>query len=74
MRRMLPEILLLIARRVRDRRNKLSFHLWNSGIGVFISGCFLRGIINISGRFTEYDKKYWIVGGVFFGSASLITI
>ena len=46
-----------------------SYNLWNSGIAMFINGCLIRGIINISGRFTEYDTIYWLLGTGFLFSA-----
>lgn len=54
---------------VRTRISRAAFNLWNSGIAVLIFGCLLRGIINISGRFTDYDKYYWIAGGLLLLSA-----
>lgn len=46
-----------------------SYNLWNSGIAIFINGCLIKGIINISGRFTEYDTIYWLLGTCFILSA-----
>lgn len=46
-----------------------SYNLWNSGIAIFINGCLIRGIINISGRFTEYDGLYWFLGTCFLLAA-----
>lgn len=46
-----------------------SYNLWNSGIAIFINGCLIRGIINISGRFTEYDTIYWFLGTCFLLAA-----
>lgn len=50
--------------------HRLSFNLWNAGIAVLVSGCLVRGIINISGRFTEYDKWYWISGMCMLAAAA----
>jgi hypothetical protein len=30
-----------------------------------------RGIVNISGRYTDLDRIYWITGWVFLGAAIL---
>lgn len=48
---------------------RIAFNLWNSGLAVWTVGCLFRGIVNISGRFTELDRIYWIGGWVFFGLA-----
>ena len=42
-----------------------AFNLWNSGLAVHISGCLVRGIIEISGRVCDYDNYYWIIDGIF---------
>lgn len=42
--------------------NRIGYNLWNSGVAVLIHGCIIKGIIHISGRFTEYDSIYWILG------------
>lgn len=59
---MLPAIALQLTGK-RVYVNRVSFNLWNAGIAVLVSGCLIRGIISISGRFTEYDKWYWLAGG-----------
>lgn len=41
-----------------------AFNLWNSGLAVHVSGCLVRGIIEISGRVCDYDHYYWIAGGI----------
>lgn len=53
----------------RVRITRVAFNLWNSGIAVLIFACLIRGIINISGRFTDYDKYYRIAGGLLLISA-----
>ncbi len=45
--------------------SRSAFNLWNSGLAVHISGCLVRGIIEISGRVCDYDNYYWIIGGIF---------
>lgn len=41
------------------------FNLWNTAIASFTLGCLFRGIVNISGRFTERDVIYMVIGFVF---------
>lgn len=53
----------------RTRITRVAFNLWNSGIAVLIFACLIRGIVNISGRFTDYDKYYWIAGGLLLFSS-----
>lgn len=48
-----------------------AFNLWNSGLAVRVSGCLVRGIIEISGRTCDYDNYYWIVSGIFLTLAAL---
>ena len=48
-----------------------TFNLWNSGLAVWAVGCLFRGIVNISGRFTDLDRIYWIAGWVFLSAAVL---
>lgn len=39
--------------------------LFNSSLAVFVSGCIIKGIIEISGRSSDYDI-YYIAGGLLF--------
>lgn len=39
--------------------NRASFLLFNSGLAIAISGCLIRGIIEMSGRSTTLDRPYW---------------
>jgi len=34
----------------------------------------VRAIINISGRYTEYDAIYWVASGVLFAAAVALSI
>ena len=48
--------------------HKKTFHpvvrtLWHCGIMVLVHGFLIKGIIMISGRFTEYEQIYLILGG-----------
>lgn len=51
-----------------------AFNLWNSGVAVLTFGCLVRGIIEISGRFTSYDACYWWAAGGFFLAALLVQL
>ena len=53
---------------------RIPFNLWNSGLSIWAVGCLFRGIVNISGRFTELDQLYWIGGWVFLIAACLCEI
>jgi hypothetical protein len=46
-----------------------AFNLWNSGLAVWTVGCLFRGIVNISGRFTDLDSIYWVTGWIFLAAA-----
>lgn len=48
-----------------------AFNLWNSGMAVWAVGCLFRGIVNISGRFTDLDRVYWILGWIFLAAATV---
>ena len=46
-----------------------AFNLWHSGLAVWTVGCLFRGIVNISGRYTDLDRIYWIAGAAFLAAA-----
>lgn len=69
----LPAALALFAGKARGIC-RTAFNLWNSGIAALVCGCLVRGVINISGRFTEYDVWYWLVGGTLLLSAVAATL
>ena len=48
--------------------------LWNSAIATLSAGMLVRAIINISGRYTEYDAIYWVASGVLFAAAVALSI
>lgn len=50
---------------------RVSFNLWNSGIATLTAGFLVRGIINISGRFTQYDQLYWALAACLLVAAVL---
>lgn len=43
--------------------------LWNSAVATLTSGCLVRAVINISGRYTGYDAVYWATAGMLFAAA-----
>ena len=67
---MAPSLGLLLAARA-ERLNRSAFNLWNSGIAALIFGCLVRGSVNVSGRFTAYDRVYWATGGALLLAALL---
>lgn len=48
-----------------------AFNLWNSGLAAWTVGCLFRGIVNISGRFTDLDRIYRIMGWGFLAAATV---
>lgn len=55
----------------RKRMDRVMFLLWNSAIGILVSGCLIKGIIEMSGRNTELEGYYWVGGAVFGLLASM---
>lgn len=45
--------------------NRYSILLFNSSIAIIVSGCLVKGIIEISGRTTTFETPYWW-GATFF--------
>ncbi len=54
--------------------SRISYNLWNCGIATLLSGCIVRGIINISGRYSDYDIIYRIGTGLFFIVSILLSL
>jgi hypothetical protein len=48
-----------------------AYNLWNSGMAIWAVGCLFRGIVNISGRYTDLDRVYNTAGWVFLTAALL---
>lgn len=44
--------------------HRYAVYFWNTAIALFINGALMKGIIEISGRFTSYDKMYYIIGAI----------
>ena len=51
------------------RRTAIRF--WNSAIASLTTGMLVRAVIDISGRYTRYDRIYWILAGALFFAAVL---
>ena len=52
---------------------KVANNLYNSGLALIVSGMLIKGIINISGRYTDAHKIY-IYAGVIFLCISILTL
>lgn len=46
-------------------KNQLSKLLLNSSLAILVSGCLIKGIIEISGRSTSLEIPYWWAGLIF---------
>lgn len=51
--------------------NRAAGLLWNSSLAIFVSGCLVKGVIEISGRSTSLDIPYWWAG-LGFATLSLV--
>ena len=56
------------------RPGKAVRRLWNSAVAMLSAGMLVRAIINIAGRYTDYDTIYWIVSGALFITAIAVYI
>ena len=66
---------LLISRMKPTKRPGVNARrLWNTAVAALSSGMLVRAVINISGRYTEYDLIYWILSGALFIAAMALTI
>lgn len=61
----------LLMRRIKPikRPGTYARRVWNTAVATLSCGMLVRAIINISGRYTEYDTIYWILSGVLFAAA-----
>ncbi len=55
---------------IKYKFSRIAYNLWNSGVAVLTCGCLIRGIIEISGRTTDYDVIYWVLGGILLMAAA----
>lgn len=44
--------------------NRLAFNLWNASAATFVFGCIVKGIIEISGRQTDFERIYFSLGSL----------
>ncbi|HWQ96801.1 MAG TPA: hypothetical protein VN538_01715 [Clostridia bacterium] len=54
---------------VFKRSNAAARSVWNSAVATLICGMLVRAVINISGRYTDYDTIYWVLAGALFATA-----
>lgn len=69
----LPALLFSKAKTAR-RPNVAARRVWNSAVATLSAGMLVRSVINISGRYTDYDMIYWILSGALFLAAIALTI
>ncbi|MDY3122762.1 hypothetical protein [Suipraeoptans intestinalis] len=60
--------------RIPYRPNASSTYFWNMAIALFLNGCLIKSIIEISGRFTSYDRMYWIGGTICIAASLLLSL
>jgi len=70
---MLPA-LLMSRIRAGIRPRILVRRIWNTAVATLSCGMLVRAIINISGRYTEYDIIYWILSGILFLAAGALSL
>lgn len=44
--------------------NRLAFNLWNASAATFVFGCIVKGVIEISGRQTDFERIYFSLGSL----------
>lgn len=59
----------ILDRFARSRPARPVRRLWNSAVATLTTGFLVRAVINISGRYTDYDSLYWVISGAFFLTA-----
>ena len=70
---LIPALLFLRTRTTRQP-GRCARRIWNSAIATLSCGMLVRSVINISGRYTDYDMIYWVVSGVLFLAVVALTI
>ena len=60
---------LLLGRYAKRPPAQAARRLWNSAVATLTTGFLVRAVINISGRFTDYDGLYWLLAGALFAAA-----
>mgnify|MGYP006972411465 CR=1 FL=1 len=66
----LAPALLLMRTRASLQPGRSVRRIWNSAVATLTCGMLVRAVINISGRYTEYDTIYWIASGLLFLAAA----
>lgn len=66
--------LIRIRLRIPYRPNALSRYFWNMAIALFFNGCLVKSVIEISGRFTSYQRMYWIGGAICIAVSLLLSL
>ena len=70
---MVPALLMRRTRRLQ-RPGIAVRRVWNSAVASLTCGMLVRAVINISGRYTEYDTIFWVLSGVLFLAAVVIDV
>jgi hypothetical protein len=70
---LVPAETLLLTDRMRIAMKPVR-RLWNSGVATLTVGFLVRGVINISGRYTFYDVVYWLLSTGFFALAVFVIL
>lgn len=70
---MIPALLMRRTRPIR-RPGIAVRRVWNTAVATLTCGMLIRAIINISGRYTEYDEIYWVLAGVLFLATAVIDV
>lgn len=48
---------------------RLTYQLFNASVATVVFGCLIKGIIEVSGRSTDFEKPYWFVAAVLLATA-----
>lgn len=66
----IPALLLSRTRSLRLPKRPAR-RIWNSAVATLSTGMLVRSVINISGRYTDYDTIYWLASGLLFLAATV---
>ena len=69
----LPALILLYSG-CAGRVSRPALNLWNAGLATLTAGCLVRGIVNMSGRYTDYDLVYWVFGTAMLAAAAITAV
>lgn len=53
---------LLLAAGGTFRIPRPAYNLWNGGVATLVCGCLFRGVVDIAGRSTDWDRYYYLLG------------